>query len=111
MTWYPENPDVPAMTMDLQSTIAKATEGPGSTVLGSNLLGNLRHKFKPSHGRTYGNVFPEIAQLVFPSPEEIGNQPDPEERMYKAKKKRDFIHNYLDKRAQASFVSTANTVE
>ncbi|KAJ5266481.1 hypothetical protein N7478_009289 [Penicillium angulare] len=103
MTWYPENPDVPAMTMDLQSTIAKATQGNDSTVLGSNVLGNLRHKFKTSNGKTYGNVFPEVAQLVFPSPEEIGDQPDLEAKFAKAKKKRDFIQNYLDKRAQASF--------
>jgi hypothetical protein len=106
MTWYPEDPDTPAMSMDLQSTIAKATFGADSTVLGSSLLGNLERKFKRSDGKTFGNVFPEVAPLVFPEPETLGNRLDPAERFYKVKKKRDFIHGYLDKRAQATFVGT-----
>ncbi|KAJ5651164.1 uncharacterized protein N7484_004887 [Penicillium longicatenatum] len=103
MTWYPEDPDIPAMSMDLQSTIAKATFGADSTVLGSSSLGSLERKFKRSDGKTFGNVFSEVAPLVFPEPETLGNQLDPEEKFYKVKKKRDFIHGYLDKRAQATF--------
>ncbi|KAJ5525855.1 hypothetical protein N7494_012505 [Penicillium frequentans] len=103
MTWYPEDPDTPAMSMDLQSTIAKATFGADSTVIGSGPLGRLERKFKRSDGKTYGNVFPEVAPLVFPEPEMLGDQLDPQDRFYKVKKKRDFIHGYLDKRAQATF--------
>ncbi|KAJ5547902.1 hypothetical protein N7513_005136 [Penicillium frequentans] len=84
MTWYPDDPDTPAMSMDLQSTIAKATFGADSTVLGSGSLG-------------------QVAPLVFPGPETLGDQLDPQDRFYKVKKKRDFIHGYLDKRAQATF--------
>lgn len=105
MTWYPEDPDTTAMSMDLQSTIAKATFEADSTVLGSGSLGRLERKFKRSDGKTYGNVFPEVAPLVFPKTETLGDQPDPQERLYNVKKKRDFIHGYLDKRAQAIFVS------
>lgn len=105
MTWYPEDPDTPIMSMDLQSTIAKATIGADSTVLGSGALGRLERKFKRSDGKTHGNMFPEVAPLVFPEQETPCNQLDPEERFYKVKKKRDFIHGYLDKRAQATFVS------
>lgn len=105
MTWYPEDRDTPAMSMDLQSTIAKATFGADSTVLGSGLLGSLERKFRRSDGKTYGNVFPEVAPLVFPKTETLGDQLDPQERLYNVKKKRDFIHGYLDKRAQATFVS------
>ncbi|KAJ6088712.1 hypothetical protein N7486_009973 [Penicillium sp. IBT 16267x] len=103
MTWYPEDPDTPAMSMDLQSTIAKATLGGDSTVLGSSSLGRLERKFKRSDAKSYGNVFPEVAPLVFPEPGTLGNQLDPEEKFYQVKKKRDFIHGYLDKRAQAIF--------
>jgi len=105
MTWYPEDPDTPAMSMDLQSTIAKATFGPDSTVLGSGSLGRLERKFKRSDGKTYGNVFSEVAPLVFTEPEKLSDPLDPQDRFYKVKKKRDFIHGYLDKRAQATFVS------
>ncbi|KAJ5784799.1 uncharacterized protein N7503_010011 [Penicillium pulvis] len=96
MTWYPEDPDTPAMSMDLQSTIAKAT-------FRTDSLGRLERKFKRSDGKTYGNMFPEVAPLVFPETETVGDQLDPQEKFHKIKKKRDFIHGYLDKRAQATF--------
>jgi hypothetical protein len=81
MTWNPELPDAPATTID------------------------LRHKFKSSDGKAYGNIFPEVAPLVFPQIDQLASDQDAEKKFAKMKKKKEFVAGYMDKRAQAKFVS------
>ncbi|CAL5871463.1 uncharacterized protein PFLUO_LOCUS5714 [Penicillium psychrofluorescens] len=103
LTWIPEEPDAPAMSMDLQSTVAKAMTGNDSTVLGSNKLRRLQQKFKTSDGKNYGNPFPEVAPLVFPELDRLENGEDAEKQLSKTKRRVEFVKTYLDKRAQATF--------
>jgi hypothetical protein len=105
LTWIPEEPDAPAMSMDLQSTVANAMTGDDSTVLGSNKLRRLQQKFKTSDGKNYGNPFPEVAPLVFPELDRLENGEDAEKKLSKTKRRVEFVKTYLDKRAQATFVS------
>lgn len=100
MTWNPELPDAPATTIDLNSFISKAADG-GS----SSSLGHLRHKFKSSDGKAYGNIFPEVAPLIFPQIDQLASDKDAEKKFAGMKKKKEFVAGYLDKRAQAKFVS------
>lgn len=100
MTWNPELPDAPATTIDLNSFISKAASGGGS-----DTLGRLRHKFKSSDGKAYGNIFPEVAPLVFPQIDQLASDQDAEKKFAKMKKKKEFVAGYMDKRAQAKFVS------
>lgn len=100
MTWNPELPDAPSTTLDLNSMIFKATDRGGS-----DMLSRLRHKFKSSDGTGFGNIFPEVAPLVFPELDQLASDEDAEKKLSKTKKKREFVSNYWDKRAQATFVS------
>lgn len=100
MTWNPELPDAPATTIDLNSFISKAADG-GS----SSGLERLRHKFKSSDGKAYGNIFPEVAPLVFPQIDQVASDKDAQKKFAGMKKKKQFVDGYLDKRAQAKFVS------
>lgn len=105
MTWNPELSDAPSTTVDLDSLISKASNG-GS----SDMLGRLQHKFKSSDGKTYGNIFPEVAPLIFPQIDELAGDQDAEKKLSKMKKKKEFVAKYMDKRAQAKFVSCLDTV-
>ena len=105
MTWNPELSDAPFTTVDLDSVISKAANG-GS----SDMLGRLQHKFKSSDGKTYGNIFPEVAPLIFPQIDELAADQDAEKKLSKMKKKKEFVAKYMDKRAQAKFVSCLDTV-
>ncbi|OOQ86450.1 hypothetical protein PEBR_21418 [Penicillium brasilianum] len=100
MTWNPELPDAPATTIDLNSFISKAADG-GS----SSGLERLRHKFKSSDGKAYGNIFPEVAPLVFPQIDQVASDKDAQKKFAGMKKKKQFVDGYLDKRAQAKFAA------
>ena len=99
MTWNPELPNAPSTEIDLNSLISQA--------VGSDLgkLGSLQQRFKSSDGKTYGNMFPEVAPLIFPSIDQLASGPD-SEKVSKMKKKGKFVSGYMDRRAQAKFVST-----
>jgi hypothetical protein len=99
MTWNPELPDAPSTTIDLNSFIFKAAGGGGS-----DMLGRLRHKFKSSDGKAYGNIFPEVAPLVFPQIDQLASDKDAQKKFANLKRKKEFVGGYLDKRAQAKFV-------
>ncbi|KAJ5311944.1 hypothetical protein N7508_002774 [Penicillium antarcticum] len=101
MTWNPELPDAPSTTLDLNSMIFKATDRGGS-----DMIGRLRHKFKSSDGQGYGNLFHEVAPLVFPGLDQLASDEDAEKKLSKTKKKREFVSNYWDKRAQAEFATS-----
>ena len=100
MTWVPELSDAPSTAVDLDSFIFKATSGNSS-----DRLGRLQHKYKSSDGKTYGNIFPEVAPLVFPQIDRLAVDGDAEKKLSKMKQKKEFVANYMDKRAQAKFVS------
>lgn len=105
MTWNPEISDAPSTAIDLDSLITKAASGNSSDV-----LGRLQHKFKSSDGKTYGNIFPEIAPLIFPQIDELAADKDAEKKLSKMKQKREFVARYMDKRARAKFVSSSDKV-
>ncbi|KAJ5642454.1 hypothetical protein N7490_006454 [Penicillium lividum] len=100
MTWNPELADTPSTTVDLNSLISRATGG-GST----DMLGRLQHKYKSSDGKGYGNIFPQVAPLIFPEIEQLVSDPNAEKKLSKMKKKGQFVTNYMDKRAQAKFIA------
>ncbi|KAJ5648857.1 uncharacterized protein N7484_002580 [Penicillium longicatenatum] len=100
MTWNPELADAASTTVDLNSLISQAA-GSGS----SGTLERLRHKFKSSDGKGYGNIFPEVAPLVFPEIDQLASDPNAEKKLSKMKKKGQFVSSYMDKRAQAKFIA------
>lgn len=100
MTWNPELSDAPSTAIDLNSFVSKATSGNSS-----DRLGRLQHKYKSSDGKTYGNIFPEVAPLIFPQIDRLAVDRDAEKKLVKMKQKKEFVANYMDKRAQAKFVS------
>ncbi|KAJ5578765.1 uncharacterized protein N7459_007729 [Penicillium hispanicum] len=100
MTWNPELPDCPSTTFDLDSFISSSANGGGS-----NMFGRLRHKFKSSDGKTYGNIFPEVAPLVFPQIDELASDQDAQKKLSKMKQRKEFVSSYMDKRAQAKFIA------
>ncbi|KAJ5991737.1 hypothetical protein N7451_007461 [Penicillium sp. IBT 35674x] len=100
MTWNPELADAPSTAVDLNSLISQTASG-GS----SGTLGRLRHKFKSSDGKGYGNIFPEVAPLVFPEIDQLVSDPNAEKKLSKLKKKGQFVSSYMDKRAQAKFIA------
>jgi hypothetical protein len=73
---------------------------------GSDMISRLRHKFKSSDGKAYGNIFPEVAPLILPELDQLAWDENAEKRLSKTKKRKEFVSNYWDKRAQAEFVST-----
>jgi hypothetical protein len=98
MTWNPQLAGDPSTVVDLNTSIAKATGG------GGDMLSRLQSKFKSSDGKSYGDLFPEIAPLVFPSLDQLASAEDAE-KISKTKQRHQFVTGYLDRRAQASFVS------
>ncbi|KAJ5682985.1 hypothetical protein N7462_006150 [Penicillium macrosclerotiorum] len=100
MTWNPELLDAPATTIDLNSFISKA-----SSRGGSDALSRLRHKYKSSDGKAYGNIFPEVAPLIFPQLDQLAADQDATKKLSKMKKRKEFVASYMDKRAQAKFAN------
>jgi hypothetical protein len=97
MTWRPET-DQKVSEVDLTSTISSATSTDKS---------GLRNKFKSSSGKTYGNLDWDVAPLVYPGLDDLATQTGDEavRKRDKLKKAKGFVEEYMDKRAQAKFVS------
>ncbi|KAJ5286614.1 hypothetical protein N7478_002300 [Penicillium angulare] len=100
MTWNPELEDMPSTAINLNSLISEAS-GTGDT----GTFKRLQRKLKSSDGKTYGNMFPEVAPLVFPEIDQLASDPNAEKRLSKMKKKGQFVSGYMDKRAQAKFIA------
>lgn len=105
MTWNPELPDSPSTTIDLTSLVSKAASG-GS----ADMLKRLHHRFKSSDGKGYGNIFPEVAPLIFPHIDQLASNQTAGKKRPKLKQKKEFVDGYLDRRAQAKFVRTESAV-
>lgn len=103
MTWNPELPDAPSTAVDLNSLVSNAAGSASSQ--SSNTLGRLRHRFKSSNGKAYGNIFPEVAPLIFPEIDRLASDQNAGKKLSKMKRRKEFVGGYLDKRAQAKFVS------
>ena len=70
-------------------------------------MGKIKHNLQSSSGKTYGELdFPETAPLVFPALDKLAEQKGEEagKKREKMKKGKNFIDEYYDRRAQASFV-------
>ena len=73
------------------------------------MLSRLHHRFKSSDGKSYGNMFPEVAPLIYPELDQLQLDKSAGEKLSKMKKRKEFVGEYLDKRAQAKFASTENS--
>ncbi|KAJ5704262.1 hypothetical protein N7493_011400 [Penicillium malachiteum] len=97
MTWNPEQAGAPSTTINLNSTISQAADRD------SGRLNRLQKKFKSSDGKAYGNIFPEVAPLIFPDIDQLAADQDAK-KVAGLKKKGRFVGTYMDKRAQAKFI-------
>lgn len=104
MTWNPELVDAPSTTVDVNSIISRTTNASNAST-----LARLRNRFKSSDGKGYGNIFPEVAPLVFPDLDKLVTDQDAEKKLSKLKKRKTFVDKYKDKRAQAKFVSSIHS--
>ncbi|KAJ5088474.1 hypothetical protein N7456_012090 [Penicillium angulare] len=100
MTWNPELEDAPSTAININSLISEAS---GTDDTGT--FKRLQRKLKSSDGKTYGNMFPEVAPLVFPEIDQLASDPNAEKKLSKMKKKGQFVSGYMDKRAQANFIA------
>ncbi|KAJ5625246.1 hypothetical protein N7510_001555 [Penicillium lagena] len=98
MTWNPQLAEDPSTVVDLNTSVAKAAGGGGG-----DMLSRLQFKFKSSDGQSYGDLFPEVAPLVFPSLDQLASAKDAETKLSKTRQRHQFVAEYLDRRAQASF--------
>ena len=100
VTWNPDTSDArPAVDFE---NMAKKVIKKGS--------GDLMHTLKKSSGSTYGEFeWPEIAPLVYPTLDDstTGSESGVEKGKKKSslQDKKKFVDDYMDRRAQAKFVS------
>ena len=101
VTWNPEVEDA-RQAVDFEAMAKRA--------MGSSGKRNPMSKLKSSSGSTYGEFgWPEIAPLIYPS-SGLSSKSSTSEEATQAKKsslqkKRIFVDDYMDRRAQAKFVS------
>ena len=100
LTYNPELPDAPSTMVDLNSLVSRAVDANNS-----GLVSRVRNKLKSSHGKTYGDPFAEVAPLVFPDLDQLASDKDAGKKLSALKKRKGFVDNYFDRRAQAKFVS------
>ncbi|KAI9036234.1 uncharacterized protein KD926_002143 [Aspergillus affinis] len=105
MTWKPES-DSPCVSFDLNSAISSSMAHAGS-----GWVSKMKHKYKSSDGKTYGNLpFSETAPLMFPDLHELAAQsPDAEKKLKEVNSRRAFVADYLDRRGQAEFHPNHNS--
>ncbi|KAL2012543.1 hypothetical protein VTN00DRAFT_68 [Thermoascus crustaceus] len=103
MTWNPESDEMHT-SVDLASAISASQLDPAE----SGIRQKIRHNLRASSGDTYGDLeFPETAPLIFPGLDYLAAQTDEgaAETRSNLKKGREFVEDYLDRRAQAKFAS------
>ncbi|KAI4766422.1 hypothetical protein E4T52_00883 [Aureobasidium sp. EXF-3400] len=95
LTWNPETKDA-STTVDFDAVAKKVMEK------GTNPLTALRK----SNGKTYGEFqWPETAPLIYPAVDDLATASGAEGQAKKSslQKKRRFVEDYMDRRAQAKF--------
>ena len=104
MTWKPESSNV-VETVDISSTIAKATAAPDNTAAEESLQQKLKSQFKmlkPQDGRTIGDAqIPEAAALIYP---ELDQASEEQKKGWFSRGK-EFAADYFDRRATAQYLS------
>lgn len=102
MTWNPESNEIHT-SVDLALAISSSRLNPAE----SSFEQKIRHNLRASSGDTYGDLeFPETAPLIFPGLDYLAAQTDEDavSKRNNLKKGREFVEDYLDRRAQAKFV-------
>ena len=97
VTWNPDSPDAQA-TVDLESMARKVMSGSS---------GQFMSSLRSSNGKTHGEFqWPEVAPLIYPGLDTLAATSDEEVKAKRSslKKKRVFVEDYMDRRAQAKFV-------
>jgi hypothetical protein len=97
LTWNPETSDA-RTAVDFEGMAVKVMEKD------RNSLASLRK----SNGKTYGEFeWPETAPLIYPALDDLAVTSDEGAQAKKSslQKKRRFVEDYMDRRAQAKFVS------
>lgn len=100
MTWDPTTSS-PTQTLNLQSKVLKAASGSAHGV------NKLQNKFQSSSGSTF--ELPATAPLIYPAldrlaPGDLAN-PAAQTTLKNLGKKREFLNDYMDRRAQAQYAS------
>jgi hypothetical protein len=98
LTWNPEMSDA-RTTVDFEDIAKKVIQ------TGRNPMTSLRK----SNGKTYGEFqWPEIAPLIYPGLDDLAAASGKTDKAKKSslQKKRQFVEDYMDRRAQATFVSS-----
>lgn len=96
MTWRPDSGQSHEV-VSIASTVASSMDSYSS---------GIANKFKSSSGKTYGDfALPEAAPLIFPPSNDHVLAEEATGLKQSLSKKKDFIDNYYDKRAQSEFVS------
>jgi hypothetical protein len=98
LTWNPETSEA-RTAVDFEGLAKKALQ------TGKDPMTSLRK----SNGKTYGEFqWPEIAPLRYPGLDDLAATSDETGRAEKSslQKKRQFVEDYMDRRAQAKFVSS-----
>ena len=96
LTWNPDNPDAQA-TVDFESMARKVMSGNSG----------FRSSLRSSNGKTHGEFqWPEVAPLIYPGLDALAATSDEEGKAKRSslKKRRVFVEDYMDRRAQAKFV-------
>lgn len=95
VTWNPSSVRA-THTVDFENMARKAMESNGK---------NPMHKLKKSNAETHGEFeWPEIAPLVYPDLASPAKE-EKQEKQSSLQQKRRFVEDYMDRRAQAKFVS------
>ena len=104
LTWKPETAEH-FTDVSLAATIGSSFNKSGAT---PDTAHKLKNKFRSSDGKTYGDLeFLETAPLVYPGLDKLADKEGEEAKNKREKMKnaKTFVSGYMDKRAQAKYVS------
>lgn len=96
------------MTWDAESTSTRTNMNVTDTIHNTlDTQGRKSHKFQGSNGVTNGIESIQTAKLIFPGLDLLATMPKEEQTGFKSKMKRGkmFVDDYMDRKAQAKFVS------
>ncbi|KAH0037859.1 hypothetical protein KCU78_g1597, partial [Aureobasidium melanogenum] len=94
LTWNPDTDDA-RTAVDFNSMAAKVMNAQNESFMTS---------LRKSNGKTYGEFqWPEMAPLIYPGLDALASTPGASSTKSSLQKKRRFIEDYMDRRAQAKF--------
>lgn len=98
------------MKWDTESFSARTNASVDTTIQKAiDTRGKKSHKFQSSNGVTNGMENMQVAELIFPGLDFLATASKDEQKGFKSKMSRGklFIDDYLDRRAQAKFVTSS----